>query len=160
MTPARILGGGAALLVATGAALGAARLVAPPEWLAAIGIKVEEEKPKTTGWGATAAPAEPVAAPLIDLSVLDWMAWTPATGAFFLFILACLATMTALEVFRPGGAPRDGVLGLETTRGDRLFITLLGSGYIFLGWLAVMGTPLWGGLGLALAWGAFVFWKA
>lgn len=158
MSTARILGGGVALLVATAAAAGAARLVAPAEWLAAIGIAAEPEKPATQGWGGVAAAPEP--APLIDLSTLDWMAWTPATGAFFLFILACLATMTALEIFRPGGAPRDGVLGLTTTRGDRLFITLLGSGYIFLAWLGLFGIPLWGGLALALAWGAFVFWKA
>jgi len=32
--------------------------------------------------------------------------------------------------------------------------------YIFLGWIGLMGTPLWGALGLALAWWAFVFWKA
>ncbi|MEM9146564.1 MAG: DUF2160 domain-containing protein [Pseudomonadota bacterium] len=88
------------------------------------------------------------------------MAWTPATGAFFLFILACLATMTALEIFRPGGAPRHGILGLETTRGDRLFISLLGSGYIFLAWLGLFGTPLWGGLAIALLWAGAVFWKA
>jgi predicted small integral membrane protein len=51
------------------------------------------------------------------------------------------------------------VLGLTTTRGDRLFISLLGSAYVFIGWLLVMGTPVWGGLALALVWAAFVFWK-
>ena len=67
--------------------------------------------------------------------------------------------MGLMEWRSPGGAPRRGVLGLETTRGDRLFISLLGSAYIFLGWLGLFSTPLWGPLGLALAWSAFVFWK-
>ncbi|MEL6424164.1 MAG: DUF2160 domain-containing protein [Pseudomonadota bacterium] len=85
------------------------------------------------------------------------MAWTWPTAAFFVFVFLCIATMGLLEWRRPGGAPRQGALGLETTRGDRLFITLLGSAFIFLGWLGVMGTPLWGGLALALIWGGFVF---
>jgi predicted small integral membrane protein len=87
------------------------------------------------------------------------MAWTWPTAAFFLFIVAAIATMGLLEWRSPGGAPRHGILGLDTTRGDRLFITLLGAAYIFLAWLGLMGTPLWGGLIISLAWGAFVFWK-
>ncbi len=90
---------------------------------------------------------------------LSWMAWTWQTAAFFIFIFASIACMGFLEYRWPGGAPRRGVFGLDTTRGDRLFITLLGSAFIFLGWLGVMGTPLWGGLALAIAWGVFVFWK-
>ena len=88
-----------------------------------------------------------------------WMAWTPATLAFFAFVFVAIGLMGLLEWRSPGGAPRHGVLGLDTTRGDRLFISLLGSSYIFLGWLALMGTPLWGAVGIAVAWGAFVFWK-
>jgi len=88
-----------------------------------------------------------------------WMAWTWPTAAFFIFVFACIATMGLLEWRSPGGAPRLGVLGLETTRGDRMFISLLGSAFIFLGWLGLMGTPLWGGLAIAIAWGTFVFWK-
>jgi predicted small integral membrane protein len=75
---------------------------------------------------------------------LSWMAWTWETAAFFGFIALTLATMTAWEFARPGGAPRHGVLGLDTTRGDRLFISLLGSAYIHLGWLALTAAPLWG----------------
>jgi predicted small integral membrane protein len=91
--------------------------------------------------------------------MLGWMAWTWPTAAFFLFIVAAIAAMGILEWRSPGGAPRHGILGLDTTRGDRLFITLLGAAYIFLAWLGLMGTPLWGGLAISLAWGAFVFWK-
>ncbi len=88
---------------------------------------------------------------------LSWMAWTWPTAAFFVFILLCLIGMVVWEWWRPGGAPRRGVLGLDTTRGDRLFITLLGSAFIFLAWLGVMGTPLWGGLAISLAYGFAVF---
>ncbi|MGY9012634.1 MAG: DUF2160 family membrane protein, partial [Rhodobacterales bacterium] len=49
--------------------------------------------------------------------------------------------------------------GLTTTRGDRLFISLLGSVYIFLAWLGLMGMPLWTPLGLSLIWGVFCFRK-
>ena len=70
---------------------------------------------------------------------LSWMAWTLPTAAFFLFILLCLVGMAVWEWRSPGGAPRRGIIGLDTTRGDRLFITLLGSAFLFLGWLAVMG---------------------
>ena len=52
---------------------------------------------------------------MLDLS---WMAWTWPTAAFFAFIIACLIGMSVWEVYAPGGAPRRGILGLETTRGD------------------------------------------
>ena len=70
------------------------------------------------------------------------MAWTWQTAMFFAFILAALTAMTLWEWRVPGGAPRRGILGLDTTRGDRLFISLLGSAYIHLAWLALFGQPL------------------
>ena len=88
-----------------------------------------------------------------------WMAWTRATLAVFIFIFASIALMGLLEYRRPGGAERTGVLGLTTTRGDRLFISLLGTVYIFLAWLGLIGMPLWVPLGLAIAWAAFCFSK-
>lgn len=63
---------------------------------------------------------------------LAWMAWTWPTAAFFIGIGLALAGMTIWELRRPGGGARRGVLGLDTTRGDRLFITLLGSAFIHL----------------------------
>ena len=88
---------------------------------------------------------------------LTWMAWTWPTAAFFGFIALCLIGMTIWEFAVPGGAPRRGILGLETTRGDRLFISLLGIAYIFLAWLAVVGTPLWGALAISVVYGVCVF---
>ncbi len=88
-----------------------------------------------------------------------WMAWTRATMAFFIFVFASIAVMAVLEVRSPGGNERIGILRLATTRGDRLFIGLLGSAYIFLAWLGLVGPPLWAPLFLAVAWIGFCFWK-
>ena len=92
-----------------------------------------------------------------NTSLLSWMAWTWPTAAFFAFILLCLVTMSVWEFYSPGGAPRHGILGLDTTRGDRLFISLLGSAFIFLAWLAFMGPPLWWPLGIAIVYAIAVF---
>ena len=58
---------------------------------------------------------------------------------------------------RPAAAPRHGVLGLDTTRGDRLFISLLGSAFIHLAWLGLVGPNLWWALGLSLIYAFAVF---
>jgi predicted small integral membrane protein len=88
---------------------------------------------------------------------LSWMAWTWPTAMFFVFIVLCLVVMSVWEHYSPGGAPRRGILGLDTTRGDRLFISILGSIFIFLGWLALAGTPLWGALIISLIYTVVVF---
>ena len=90
---------------------------------------------------------------------MGWMAWTWPTALFFVFVFGCIAFMGFLEYRNPGGNPRHGALGLDTTRGDRLFIWLLGSVYIFLAWLGLFGTPLWAPLAIAIGWGGFCFWK-
>jgi predicted small integral membrane protein len=92
-----------------------------------------------------------------NTDLLSWMAWTWPTAAFFAFILLCLVAMSVWEFYSPGGAPRHGILGLDTTRGDRLFISLLGSAFIFLAWLAFMGPPLWWPLGIAIVYAIIVF---
>lgn len=86
-----------------------------------------------------------------------WMAWTRATIAFFIFIALSITCMGIWEKVVPGGAPRHGVFAIDTTRGDRLFITLLGSAFIFLAWLGLVGAPLWWPLIIVIAWGVFVF---
>jgi predicted small integral membrane protein len=90
---------------------------------------------------------------------LSWMAWTWPTAAFFVFVALAISSMGLWEYKSPGGNPRRGVFGLDTTRGDRLFISLLGSAFIFLAWLGLYGTPLWGALAVAAAWMVFVFRK-
>ncbi len=88
---------------------------------------------------------------------LSWMAWTWQTALFFAFIAALLIVMTIWELRHPGGAPRRGILGIVTTRGDRLFISLLGSAFINLAWLGLAGPPLWGAVALCLLYAVAVF---
>lgn len=86
-----------------------------------------------------------------------WMGWTPFTATFFGVIAALLMGMIIWETLRPGGSPRDGILGFETTRGDRLFISLLGSAFIHIAWLFFVGTGLWWALGISVVYGLIVF---
>lgn len=71
---------------------------------------------------------------------MAWMAWTWPTAVFFLVIAGLLATFTVLAVKYPE-TPRKGILQIETTRGDRLFITLLGSAFLNLVWLGFEVAP-------------------
>ena len=91
--------------------------------------------------------------------MLSWMAWTGPTAMVFVGLFSAMGVLTVLEVLYPGGNERKGILGLTTTRGDRLFLTCLGTSFIFLGWLGLVGMPLWAPLGIAICWGIFCFWK-
>ncbi|MEM7544507.1 MAG: DUF2160 domain-containing protein [Pseudomonadota bacterium] len=91
--------------------------------------------------------------------MLGWMAWTWPTGLFFIALFTAMGIITYIEIRYPGTSEHKGVLGLTTTRGDRLFLGLLGSAYIFLAWLGLVGMPLWVPLGLAIGWLGFCFWK-
>jgi predicted small integral membrane protein len=83
------------------------------------------------------------------------MAWTWPTATFFTSIVLMLTAMTALELVWPT-VERRGFLPIRTTRGDRLFIGLLGAAYIHLAWLGLTDLTLWHGSVLALIWGAIV----
>ena len=85
-----------------------------------------------------------------------WMAWTFPASLFFWVIGSLLLTFTWAAIRFPE-TPRRGVLGILTTRGDRLFIGLLGSAFINLAWLGLGGAPAWGGLLLSLIYAAAVF---
>ncbi|MGB7244328.1 MAG: DUF2160 domain-containing protein [Sulfitobacter sp.] len=91
--------------------------------------------------------------------MLGWMAWTWPTALVFVGIFSAMGVLTVMEIRDPGGNERKGILGLTTTRGDRLFISLLGTVYIFLAWLGFIGMPLWSPLILSVLWGVFCFWK-
>jgi predicted small integral membrane protein len=78
-----------------------------------------------------------------DFDFITWMAWTWPTASFFIFIALCITVMYFWEKKDPGGSPRRGILGLDTTRGDRLFVSLLGSAFIHLAWLGLVGSILW-----------------
>ncbi len=85
-----------------------------------------------------------------------WMAWTLATALFFWVIAALILLMLVLAIRFPE-TPRVGVLRIETTRGDRLFITLLGSAFINLAWLGLVDRAQWGALIVCLAYAFAVF---
>jgi len=87
---------------------------------------------------------------------MAWMAWTIPTAIFFAVIATLLITFSILGVKYPE-TPRTGILGIETTRGDRLFITLLGSAFINLAWLGLeLGPQPWA-LAACLVYAAAVF---
>ncbi|GAB5510789.1 MAG: DUF2160 domain-containing protein [Hyphomicrobiales bacterium] len=87
---------------------------------------------------------------------LSWMAWTMETAVFFGVIATLLVIFTTLAIKFPE-TPRVGVLRIETTRGDRLFITLLGSAFINLAWLGLEVGPQPYALLVCLAYAAAVF---
>jgi predicted small integral membrane protein len=68
--------------------------------------------------------------------MFEWMAWTLPVAVFFTSIVLMLIVMTVLEIKSPT-VIRKGFLPMETTRGDRLFIGLLGAAYVNLAFVAV-----------------------
>ena len=70
---------------------------------------------------------------------IAWMAWTLPTAIFFVMLSLTLGVMTWLAVSYPE-AERIGILRIPTTRGDRLFISLVLAAVIHLLWIAFDGT--------------------
>jgi|SRR5258707_15475833 predicted small integral membrane protein len=70
---------------------------------------------------------------------IAWMAWTLPTAIFFVLLAMTLAVMTWLAVAYPE-AERVGILRIPTTRGDRLFISLIMTAVIHLLWVGLIGT--------------------
>lgn len=114
--------------------------------MAAILIALLLAAPQKDGATAWFAPMNPG----------GWMAWTLPVALFFWAVASLLVTFTLLAILFPE-TPRVGILRIETTRGDRLFISLLGSAFLCLGWLFFFGAPLWGALILCLVYAAAVF---
>jgi len=87
---------------------------------------------------------------------LSWMAWTSGTALFFICIFSALV-ITTVWVIKAPQAPRVGILRIETTPGDRLFLSLLGSAFISLAWLAAFGAPIFGALVVCFFYALAVF---
>lgn len=94
--------------------------------------------------------------------MFDWMVWTTPVAVFFTCIVLMLIGMTVWELRSPTIA-RKGFLPMVTTRGDRLFIGLLGAAYVnlaFVGvagllteWLSLTEEPsIWIGFVLSMGW--------
>jgi predicted small integral membrane protein len=69
---------------------------------------------------------------------IAWMAWTLPTAIFFALLALTLAVMTWLAIAYPE-AERVGILRIPTTRGDRLFISLIAAAVIHLAWIGLVG---------------------
>ncbi len=69
---------------------------------------------------------------------IAWMAWTLPTAIFFVALACTLAIMTWLAAVYPE-AERVGILRIPTTRGDRLFISLILAAVIHLAWIGLVG---------------------
>ena len=87
---------------------------------------------------------------------MEWMAWTWPTAAFFGIIAVLLIVFSFLAIRYPE-TPRTGVLRIETTRGDRLFISLLAAAFINIAWLGLTDLAQWWALVVSLAFAAMVF---
>jgi predicted small integral membrane protein len=70
---------------------------------------------------------------------IAWMAWTLPTAIFFVVLGLTLSVMIWLAIAHPE-AERVGVLRIPTTRGDRLFISLILAAVIHLVWIGLVGT--------------------
>jgi predicted small integral membrane protein len=80
---------------------------------------------------------------------LQWMAWTLETALFFGAIAALIAAYTLWGIVTPS-VPRRGFLPMPTTRGDRLFLGLMGSAWINLAWLGLTEASQWIAVGVSL----------
>lgn len=89
----------------------------------------------------------------------NWMGWTAPTALFFAGIAIILVIMGVLQALTPDKGPRIGLLGLATQRGDRLFVSLLGSAFIHLAWigLAPAALSLWIATLISLVYAGLVF---
>jgi len=70
---------------------------------------------------------------------IAWMAWTLPTAIFFALLAATLGVMTWLGIAYPE-AERVGISRIPTTRGDRLFVSLVLTAVIHLLWIGFVGT--------------------
>lgn len=101
--------------------------------------------------------------------MFSWMAWTTPVAVFFSCIALMLIGMTVWEIKSPT-VMRKGFLPMATTRGDRLFIGLLGAAYInlayagmggwFIEWFSLENEPsIWISFVLSMAWLALAMRK-
>ena len=65
-----------------------------------------------------------------------WMAWTLPVAVFFGCVVLMLLGMTLWELRSPT-TMHKGFLPIATTRGDRLFIGLLGAAYVNLAFVGL-----------------------
>ena len=72
-----------------------------------------------------------------------WMQWNWAGSTFFILLFLSITGLTVWDAIAPG-ISKKGLLPISTTRGDRLFVGIMGSIGLTLLWLALIGNQaLW-----------------
>jgi predicted small integral membrane protein len=87
--------------------------------------------------------------------VPDWMAFTTPTALFVLAVVVGLVALAVLAAVRPS-TPRKGFLPIETARGDRVYISLLGTGLVLIVVIAATSWTISVGLAIAAVWAGIV----
>ena len=82
-------------------------------------------------------------------NAFSWMAWTLEIAVFFISVVLMLIGMTLWQLKSPS-IERKGFLPIPTTRGDRLFIGLLGAAYVNLAWAGLTDATQWIAAGLGV----------
>ncbi|OQY47920.1 MAG: hypothetical protein B6240_05235 [Desulfobacteraceae bacterium 4572_87] len=82
---------------------------------------------------------------------LEWMRWTVPTAIFTSAIILTVIAMAVWQTISPS-LERRGFLPIPTTPGDRLFIGILSSAYIFFAWIGLTQFSLWLLLVIAVCW--------
>jgi predicted small integral membrane protein len=67
---------------------------------------------------------------------MEWMVWTPPTAILFIALFLMLGLMTFIDLRYPA-MPRKGFLPMVTSRGDRLYVGMLGTALIQILWLGI-----------------------
>ncbi len=76
--------------------------------------------------------------------MIGWMHWTWMSALGFALLAALLGSLALLDHYRPGYG-RKGLLPIETTRGDRVFMSIAGFVTLVFAWLKYFpeAGPLW-----------------
>ncbi len=82
---------------------------------------------------------------------LEWMEWTVPTAIFCSTIILTVIAMTIWQTVSPS-LERRGFLPIPTTPGDRLFIGIISSAYIFFAWIGLTHFALWILLIIVVCW--------
>jgi len=76
------------------------------------------------------------------MASLDWMAWTAPTALFFGAIATSLVLLTVWELRSPS-LTRRGFLPIDSTRGDRFFVSLLFAAFAHIAFVGFTDWPVW-----------------
>ena len=88
---------------------------------------------------------------------LSWMAWTLPTAMFFLVISCCCSAWPSGNTPRPAAIRASACCASRRRAATVCFISLLGSAFIHLAWLGLVGPNLWWALALSVVYAIGVF---